>query len=39
MPVYLFIAFQGELKEHLPEWAIRKYLDMQDETVHESKID
>lgn len=28
LPVYLYIAFQDELKEHLPEWVIEKYLDM-----------
>jgi len=39
IPLYLFIAFQGELKEHLPDWAVRKYLDMQEETQQESKAD
>jgi len=31
MPLYLFIAFQEELREHLPQWVIEKYLHMQDE--------
>ena len=30
MPLYLYITFQEELKEHLPEWAVNKYLDMQE---------
>lgn len=30
MPLYLYIAFQEELKAHLPEWVIKKYLDMQE---------
>ncbi len=30
LPLYLFIAFQRELKEHLPEWVIKKYLDMRE---------
>lgn len=32
LPLYLFIAFQDELKEHLPEWVISKYLDMCERT-------
>jgi hypothetical protein len=39
MPLYLFIAFQNELKEHLPEWAVEKYLNMQEEVKQESKAD
>lgn len=31
MPLYLYIAFQEELKDHLPEWVVRRYLDMQEE--------
>ena len=31
MPLYLFIVFQDELGEHLPEWVIGKYLDMREE--------
>lgn len=31
IPLYLFIAFQEELKEHIPDWAVKKYLDMQDD--------
>lgn len=31
MPVYLYIAFQDELREHIPEWVVNKYLDMQDD--------
>jgi len=27
IPLYLFIAFQSELSEHLPKWVILKYLD------------
>lgn len=30
LPLYLYIAFQHELKEHLPEWVVEKYLDMQE---------
>jgi hypothetical protein len=30
MPLYLFIAFQDELCEHLPEWVIDRYLDMKE---------
>jgi len=30
LPLYLYIAFQEELKEHLPGWVIQKYLDMQE---------
>jgi len=37
MPLYLFIAFQDELREHLPEWVIEKYLDMQEEVKQEDK--
>lgn len=37
MPLYLFIAFQNELREHLPEWVIEKYLDMQEEVRQEDK--
>ena len=32
LPLHLFIAFQDELKEHLPEWVISKYLDMCERT-------
>jgi hypothetical protein len=39
MPLYLYIAFQNELKEHLPEWVVKKYLDMQDEGSKESKAE
>jgi hypothetical protein len=28
LPVYLYIAFQKELNEHLPQWVINKYLEM-----------
>jgi hypothetical protein len=37
LPVYLYIAFQGELKEHLPEWVVKKYLDMQGENEKGAK--
>lgn len=37
LPLYLYIAFQSELKDHLPEWVINKYLDMQDEPEKASK--
>lgn len=30
LPIYLYIAFQEELKDHLPQWVINKYLDMQE---------
>lgn len=30
MPLYLYIAFQEELNEHLPDWVIEKYLEMQE---------
>jgi hypothetical protein len=30
MPLYLFIAFQDELKEHVPEWVVQKYLNMKE---------
>jgi len=30
LPLYLFIAFQDEIKGHLPAWVIEKYLDMQE---------
>jgi hypothetical protein len=33
MPLYLFIAFQPELKRHLPEWVVKKYLDMKEEVM------
>jgi hypothetical protein len=39
MPLYLFIAFQDELKEHLPEWVVKRYLDMQEEVKQESKAE
>ena len=31
MPLYVYLAFQKELKEHVPEWAIEKYLEMSEE--------
>jgi len=30
LPLYLFIAFQDELINHLPKWVASKYLDMQE---------
>ncbi len=39
MPLYLFIAFQDELKEHLPEWVVKRYLDMQEEVKQEDKAE
>lgn len=36
LPVYLYIAFQDELKFHLPEWVVDKYLGMQDEVKSET---
>jgi hypothetical protein len=30
LPLYLFIAFQDELINHLPKWVVSKYLDMQE---------
>lgn len=38
LPLYLYIAFQKELKEHLPEWVIQKYLDMKQETDLEGEV-
>jgi hypothetical protein len=29
MPLYLFLAFQKELQDHVPRWAIEKYLKME----------
>ena len=29
MPLYLFIAFQEELKDHVPGWVVEKYLEME----------
>lgn len=29
LPLYLYITFQKELQDHLPKWAIEKYLEMQ----------
>jgi hypothetical protein len=31
LPLYVFMAFQRELSDHLPPWAIEKYLEMGDE--------
>ena len=31
IPLYLYMAFQKELEEHIPKWVIKKYLDMQEE--------
>lgn len=31
MPLYLYIAFQEELKAHIPDWVVNKYLDMQED--------
>ena len=28
MPLYLFLAFQKELQDHIPKWVIEKYLGM-----------
>jgi hypothetical protein len=30
LPIYLYIAFQDELGKHLPEWVVKKYLEMQE---------
>jgi hypothetical protein len=30
MPLYLYIAFQDDLKKHIPEWVVQKYLDMKE---------
>ena len=38
MPLYLYIAFQEELKQHLPVWVVNKYLDMQDGSNEETQI-
>lgn len=35
LPLYLYIAFQDELRKHLPDWVIKKYLDMQGEKQDE----
>ena len=32
LPLYLYIAFQDELQNHLPDWVIEKYLGMQQDT-------
>jgi hypothetical protein len=32
LPLYLFITFQDELKDQLPEWVIEKYLAMKTDT-------
>lgn len=37
MPLYLFIAFQDELKDHLPKWVIERYLDMQEEVEKQAQ--
>jgi hypothetical protein len=37
LPLYLYIAFQNELRDHLPTWVIDKYLDMQGEFKQEVK--
>ena len=39
IPLYLFIAFQGELKAHLPEWVVKKYLDMKEESDYATKAE
>jgi hypothetical protein len=39
LPIYLYIAFQKELKDHLPEWVINKYLDMVERKDEYSKED
>jgi len=31
IPLYLYIAFQKELNEHLPKWVIQRYLEMHEE--------
>lgn len=30
LPLYIYTAFQDELKEMLPEWVIQRYLDMKE---------
>jgi hypothetical protein len=37
MPLYLFIAFQNELKEHLPGWVVKRYLDMCEAIENKTK--
>lgn len=32
LPLYLFAAFQDELKEYLPKWVMNKYLDMHEKS-------
>ena len=29
LPIHIFLAFQKDLKEHLPDWAIEKYLEIE----------
>lgn len=39
LPVYLYITFQDELREHLPPWVIDKYLDMTEGYGREKKAE
>jgi len=40
MPLYLFLAFQKELQDHIPKWVIEKYLGMlpKPKEINESSI-
>lgn len=31
IPVHVYLAFQNDIGEHIPDWAIKKYLEMETE--------
>jgi hypothetical protein len=37
IPLYLFLAFQKELRGHLPDWVIQKYLDWAEDKPQEKE--
>jgi len=38
LPLHLYLAFQDELKAHLPEWVVNKYLDMQEKIEKKKQV-